>query len=339
MDHGLSIEREVRDDLLRLAKQLQIPLLATNDSHYVTADQADAHDNLLCIGVGKNKDDPNRFRFHGTGYYIKTADEMRELFRELPEACDNTLLIAERVEQLQRGVRLTSTGCRSSTCPEGEDQESWLRKEVDARPGDALRRPDPGRGDGALRDRDEGHRSDGLLQLLPDRRRHLQIRARQRHPGRSRPWLGDRLDRRVRDPHHRTRSAGARPAVRAVPQPGAHQPARRRPRLRRPSARPDGPLRHRQVRRRVHRAGQHVRHDQGEGRGQGLQPDPGLPVRDGRPDHEGDAAGRDGQGRAALRAARREPRPLRRRAARSGRSTTATRTSARSSTPAAASRV
>lgn len=91
MDHGLSIEKDVRDGLLRLARDLNIPLLATNDAHYVHEDQADAHDNLLCIGVGKNKDDPKRFRFQGSGYYLKTAAEMRELFAELPEACDNTL--------------------------------------------------------------------------------------------------------------------------------------------------------------------------------------------------------------------------------------------------------
>jgi DNA polymerase III subunit alpha len=129
MEHGLSIESDVRQDLLRLAKQLQIPLLATNDSHYVTADQADAHDNLLCIGVGKNKDDPNRFRFHGTGYYIKTAAEMRELFRELPEACDNTLLIAERVESYNEVFDFVDRMPKFRV-PEGEDQESWLRKEV-----------------------------------------------------------------------------------------------------------------------------------------------------------------------------------------------------------------
>ena len=312
MEHGLDIERAVRADLLRLAKQLDIPLLATNDSHYVTADQADAHDNLLCIGVGKNKDDPNRFRFHGTGYYIKTAGEMRDLFRELPEACDNTLLIAERVESYDEVFTYVDRMPQFDV-PDGETRSRWLRKEVLKGLVDALRRPDPRARDGALRDRDEGHRSDGLLQLLPRRRGHLQVRARQQDPGRPGPWFGDRLDRRVRDPDHRARSARARSAVRAVPEPGADQPARRRPRLRRPPARPDGPLRDREVRRCVHRPGQHLRHDQGEGRGQGLQPHPRLPVRDGRPDHQGDAAGRDGQGRPALRAARREAPALRRR--------------------------
>ncbi len=130
MDHGISIEREVRDDLLKLAKHLNIPLLATNDSHYVTADQADAHDSLLCIGVGKNKDDPNRFKFSGTGYYIKTDEEMRQLFRELPDACDNTLLIAEMIEPYDEVFTYVDRMPQFDV-PAGETQESWLRKEVE----------------------------------------------------------------------------------------------------------------------------------------------------------------------------------------------------------------
>ncbi|WP_327418344.1 DNA polymerase III subunit alpha [Streptomyces sp. NBC_01233] len=127
MDHGLDIERDVRADLLKLADHLAIPLLATNDSHYVTADQADAHDSLLCIGVGKNKDDPNRFKFSGSGYYVKTATEMRELFRELPQACDNTLLIAEMVEPYDEVFDYVDRMPQFDV-PEGETQESWLRK-------------------------------------------------------------------------------------------------------------------------------------------------------------------------------------------------------------------
>ncbi|CAM5598017.1 DNA polymerase III subunit alpha [Streptomyces viridifaciens] len=130
MDHGLDIERDVREDLLRLAKQLNIPLLATNDSHYVTADQADAHDSLLCVGVGKNKDDPNRFKFQGTGYYVKTAEEMRALFRELPEACDNTLAIAERVESYEEVFTYVDRMPQFDV-PEGETQASYLRKKIE----------------------------------------------------------------------------------------------------------------------------------------------------------------------------------------------------------------
>ncbi|MFH8772035.1 DNA polymerase III subunit alpha [Streptomyces sp. NPDC017958] len=129
MDHGLSIERDVRDGLLRLAKDLSIPLLATNDAHYIHEDQADAHDNLLCIGVGKNKADEKRFRFQGSGYYLKTAQEMRGLFSELPEACDNTLLIAERIESYDSVFENVDEMPQFPDVPEGETQESWLRKE------------------------------------------------------------------------------------------------------------------------------------------------------------------------------------------------------------------
>ncbi|WP_329457454.1 DNA polymerase III subunit alpha [Streptomyces sp. NBC_01497] len=130
MDHGLDLERNVRDDLLRLAKELKIPLLATNDAHYVLEEHADAHDNLLCIGVGKNKDHPGRFKFNGTGYYLKTAREMRELFSELPEACDNTLLIAERIGSYKEVFDHNDEMPQYPDVPEGENQESWLRKEV-----------------------------------------------------------------------------------------------------------------------------------------------------------------------------------------------------------------
>ncbi|MEU8684137.1 DNA polymerase III subunit alpha [Streptomyces sp. NPDC048611] len=130
MDHGLDLERDVRQGLLRLAEDLGLPLLATNDAHYVTADQADAHDSLLCIGVGRNKDDPQRFRFNGSGYHLKSPAEMRGLFSELPEACDNTLLIAERVEPYDEVFDHVDEMPRFPDVPEGETQESWLRKEV-----------------------------------------------------------------------------------------------------------------------------------------------------------------------------------------------------------------
>ena len=130
MDHGVPIERQVRSDLLRLAKDLNLPLVVTNDSHYVTEDQADAHDNLLCVGVGRNKDDPNRFRFNGSGYFIKSAEQMRSLFRELPEAADNTLRIAEQVGDYS-DVFTYVDRMPQFDVPDGETQNSWLRKELD----------------------------------------------------------------------------------------------------------------------------------------------------------------------------------------------------------------
>jgi DNA polymerase-3 subunit alpha len=110
MDHGLSIERRVRDGLLEVGRKLGIPALATNDCHYVTRDAAHNHEALLCVQTGKTLSDPTRFKFDGDGYYLKSASEMRALWdAEIPEACDSTLLIAERV---QRGhVELQETLC------------------------------------------------------------------------------------------------------------------------------------------------------------------------------------------------------------------------------------
>lgn len=130
MDHGLAIERRVRDDLMRLGRELDLPPLATNDSHYVTEDQAAAHDALLCIGTGKQLADQNRFRFSGSGYYLKTAEEMRSLWDgEVPGACDNTLLIAERVGDYG-DVFAHRDLMPKFPVPEGQTESSWLRKET-----------------------------------------------------------------------------------------------------------------------------------------------------------------------------------------------------------------
>ncbi len=95
-DHGLPEQRQTNPRLLEIAKRIGAPLLATNDSHYVHRHDAEAHDALLCVQTGSTIDDPNRFKFTGDEHYLKSADEMRRLFAEVPEACDNTLWIAER---------------------------------------------------------------------------------------------------------------------------------------------------------------------------------------------------------------------------------------------------
>jgi DNA polymerase-3 subunit alpha len=98
MDHSLEIEKRVRDDLLRLAKDLSLPLVATNDLHYVDKEDHTAHEALLCVQTGTNLNDPRRFKFESQEYYLKTSREMRSIFSELEDAADNTLLIAERCE-------------------------------------------------------------------------------------------------------------------------------------------------------------------------------------------------------------------------------------------------
>ncbi|MBS1839161.1 MAG: DNA polymerase III subunit alpha, partial [Actinobacteria bacterium] len=95
-DHGIPEQHRTNPQLLEIARRLQAPLLATNDSHYVQRGDAVAHDALLCVQTGSLMSDPDRFKFHGDEHYLKTATEMRHLFREVPESCDNTLWIAER---------------------------------------------------------------------------------------------------------------------------------------------------------------------------------------------------------------------------------------------------
>ena len=124
MDHGLAIERRVRTDLLRIAKDLNLGLVATNDLHYVHEADSEAQDILLCINSGSRKNDQGRFRFDGSGYYLKSAAEMRALFAELPEACDNTLVIAERVTtEFDTGI---GQYMPRFDCPDGYTEESWF---------------------------------------------------------------------------------------------------------------------------------------------------------------------------------------------------------------------
>ncbi len=97
-DHGIPAQQWSNPRLAALAKKLHAPLLATNDSHYVHREDAKAHDALLCVQTASMVSDTKRFKFHGDDHYLKSAEEMRYLFRELPTACDNTLWVAERCE-------------------------------------------------------------------------------------------------------------------------------------------------------------------------------------------------------------------------------------------------
>jgi DNA polymerase-3 subunit alpha len=139
MNHGLDIERRVRDGLLDLGKKLGLPPLATNDSHYVRKADAEAHEVLLCVQSGSTMADPKRFKLDGDGYYIKPADEMRTIWAELPEACDNTLLIAERIGSYDE-VFASRNLMPVFPVPDGHTEETWLREEV--RRGLATRFPD-----------------------------------------------------------------------------------------------------------------------------------------------------------------------------------------------------
>ena len=126
MDHSIDIEKRVLADLLKLGKELNLPLLATNDLHYTHHKDAAAHEVMLCIQSGSTLADPKRFKFDNSEFYLKSAQQMRQLFKDLPGACDNTLLIAERCETTMReGENLLPR----FPVPAGESEDSWLIKQ------------------------------------------------------------------------------------------------------------------------------------------------------------------------------------------------------------------
>jgi DNA polymerase-3 subunit alpha len=98
MRHGMPEQDAINGGLVRIARELGVPIVATNDSHYLEQKDAGAHDVLLCIGTGKTVSDTNRMKFYSDQFYLKSPDEMRELWSDLPEACENTVEIARRVD-------------------------------------------------------------------------------------------------------------------------------------------------------------------------------------------------------------------------------------------------
>jgi len=126
MDHGASVERRSFDELIKLSKDLGIPLLATNDLHYTEPGHVEAQEALLCIQTGTKMTDERRFKFDGEGYYLKSARQMRELFADFPEACDNTLLVAERSNISFEERNLMPR----FAVPEGHTEASWFEQEV-----------------------------------------------------------------------------------------------------------------------------------------------------------------------------------------------------------------
>ncbi len=124
-DHGIPAQAETNPKLLEIAKKIKAPLLATNDSHYTHQDDHASHDALLCVQTGALLSDKDRFQFQGSDHYLKTAAEMRYLFREIPSACDNSLWIAERSNvEIEFGKPLLP----NFPLPDGfESDEAYLR--------------------------------------------------------------------------------------------------------------------------------------------------------------------------------------------------------------------
>ena len=126
-DHGLPEQHATNGQLIGIARELGLPLVVTNDSHYTAQSDADAHDALLCIQTGSLKSDTDRLRFKGDEFYVKSPEQMQGLFPDHPETWRNTLAIAERCEvELEFGVHHLPR----FDCPDGMTEEAYLRQKV-----------------------------------------------------------------------------------------------------------------------------------------------------------------------------------------------------------------
>ena len=139
-DHGIPLQRQVNQGILRLSNELGIPMVVTNDCHYIYAEDWEAHDILLCIQTGKKVSDENRMRYEGGQYFVKSEEEMAELFPYAREAMENTHKIAERCNvEIEFGV----TKLPRYDVPEGYDAWGYLNHLCET--GFAKRYPDGGK--------------------------------------------------------------------------------------------------------------------------------------------------------------------------------------------------
>jgi len=124
MDHGLEEQKKVNKSLIKMGKDLDVPLVATNDFHYLQSTHSSAHEALLCIQTQTMLDDPNRMRMSTNEFYFKTAEEMSKVFQEVPEAIKNTINIAQKCNL---ELDLKSTHLPHFNPPEGKTRESYLK--------------------------------------------------------------------------------------------------------------------------------------------------------------------------------------------------------------------
>lgn len=125
-DHGIDLQRRVNEGIIKLHKDTGIDLVATNDSHYSTKQDAKMHDVLLCIGTGKFYDDPKRMKFDGNEFYVKSKEEMAKIFPDHPEALENTIKVVNSVEDV--GLELGKTRLPNFQKPQGYTAATYLRE-------------------------------------------------------------------------------------------------------------------------------------------------------------------------------------------------------------------
>ena len=207
MDHDLDIETRVRDDLLRLGKDLGIPVIATNDSHYTAPDDAEAHDALLCVQSGSTRLRPQGGNGSTSRATATTSSPPTRCAR-----CGRTSTTSRRRATTPcsspSGARSSSPSPTAVTWPAPTCPTATPRRPGSSRRSGGASSARYGgrpvrRGPSAYRAGARGHPRQGLLRLLPRGRRLHQLGQGQRHPGRPGPWLRRRLDRGLRAAHHR----------------------------------------------------------------------------------------------------------------------------------------
>ena len=127
--HGIDAQDVVNAELVKMSSDMRLPLVATNDAHYLEGDDHSHHDALLCIGTGSNLDDRDRFRFDGKGFYVKDGDEMAEVFRDHPSALTSTLEIAERCD-LELNIDSGEYHMPEFQVPAGHTREAVLSEQA-----------------------------------------------------------------------------------------------------------------------------------------------------------------------------------------------------------------
>ena len=125
--HGIPDQDSVNAELVKMAEDLRLPLLATNDAHYLEACDHDPHDALLCIGTASNLDDAKRFRFDGQGFYVKSGEEMLEVWHDHPQAVHNSMEIAERCDV---EIPMGSYHMPEFQVPAGTSREAVLERDA-----------------------------------------------------------------------------------------------------------------------------------------------------------------------------------------------------------------
>ena len=232
-DHGIPVQKPLNDELVKIGRELGIPWVCTNDSHYTHKEDAAAHDVLLCINTGSELSDPNRFKFDSDEFYLKSPEEMATAFARWPGACETTLEVADRCNvEISMGNLLLPR----YEVPQGHTLETYLRELV--LEGVGRRYGEVSRGPGRTgRVRAQGHRGHGLRRVLPRGPGLRQLGEEPGDPG----WPGagerGRVHRLLRVGYHRAGSTRVRPDVRAIPQSRAHRHAGHRHRLRRAQTR------------------------------------------------------------------------------------------------------